>query len=133
MLNFTSGLERTLGSDVIKQILKSKILLVGSGGIGCELLKNLALSGFRHVEVIDLDTIDVSNLNRQLLFRGEHVGQAKCTVACQVAASMVGAPTKRKGNDDDNNSNDATKTADIQYIAHRTILVTMLIFLFSYI
>ena len=72
--NPLSGLERTLGSAVVEQILCSKILLVGSGGIGCELLKNLALSGFRHVEVIDLDTIDVSNLNRQLLFRGQHVG-----------------------------------------------------------
>ena len=75
--NPLSGLERTVGSAVLQQILSSKILLVGSGGIGCELLKNLSLSGFRQVEVIDLDTIDVSNLNRQLLFRGQHVGQRK--------------------------------------------------------
>jgi ubiquitin-like 1-activating enzyme E1 B len=84
-----AALEATLGKPLLEKIQTSKILLVGSGGIGCELLKNLALSGFRYVEVIDLDTIDVSNLNRQFLFRSQHVGKSKCEVACSVAQNMV--------------------------------------------
>lgn len=59
----------------------SRILLVGAGGIGCEVLKNLVLMGFAELEVIDLDTIEVSNLNRQFLFNKESVGKSKSHVA----------------------------------------------------
>ena len=58
-----------------------KILMVGAGGIGCELLKTLVLSGYTDLELVDLDSIDTSNLNRQFLFRKHHVGQPKAVVA----------------------------------------------------
>ena len=56
--------------------------------LGCELLKNLVLSGFKNIHIIDLDTIDVSNLNRQFLFQRKHVGKSKAYIAKESVLSL---------------------------------------------
>jgi ubiquitin-activating enzyme E1 len=70
-----------------------RYFLVGSGAIGCEMLKNWALMGVGAgdgglVTVTDMDTIEVSNLNRQFLFRAADVGCAKSEVAAEAARRM---------------------------------------------
>ncbi|XP_055702932.1 SUMO-activating enzyme subunit 2 [Phlebotomus papatasi] len=74
-------LDGVFEGDLQKKVSSAKILVVGAGGVGCEVLKNLVMCAFQNIEIIDLDTIEVSNLNRQFLFHREHVGKSKAQVA----------------------------------------------------
>lgn len=75
--------------DYISVIRDASILLVGAGGIGCEVIKNLVLCGVRKLVIVDLDTIDISNLNRQFLYQKKHVKMYKAVVAAECAQSAA--------------------------------------------
>ena len=64
--------------DVVKN---AKILVIGAGALGNEVLKNLALMGVGHIWVVDYDTIEDSNLSRSILFRAKNNGGKKAEVA----------------------------------------------------
>ncbi|KAL6534408.1 E1 ubiquitin-activating protein [Orobanche hederae] len=81
------------GSKLQKKLEDAKVFIVGSGALGCEFLKNLALMGVccgdgGKLTITDDDVIEKSNLSRQFLFRDWNIGQAKSTVAAS-AASLI--------------------------------------------
>ncbi|HME52195.1 MAG TPA: ThiF family adenylyltransferase [Candidatus Lokiarchaeia archaeon] len=67
-----------LDSELLK---KSTIFIAGVGALGCEITKDLALAGVGKLVLVDLDTIETSNLSRQLLFRMDDIGKPKAEVA----------------------------------------------------
>lgn len=90
--------------DTLDRVKSATGFIVGSGAIGCELLKNLAMMGIHKVKITDMDTIEKSNLNRQFLFRNSDIGQYKSSIACEAIKKMrpnleITALTNRVGNE----------------------------------
>lgn len=71
-----------------QKLAKARILVIGAGALGNELLKNLALLGVGNVLVADLDRIEYSNLSRSVLYRSEDRGRNKADVAAERAREI---------------------------------------------
>ena len=81
------------GKAFHEKITSARQFLVGSGAIGCEMLKNWSMMGLATgsqgvIHVTDLDTIEKSNLNRQFLFRSKDVGKFKAESAAAAVTEM---------------------------------------------
>lgn len=62
-------------------ISQARICLLGCGGLGSHLLYELAALGFKDVVIVDFDKVDISNLNRQILYKESDIGLSKSKVA----------------------------------------------------
>ena len=72
-----------VGAAGQERISASSALLIGVGGIGCSAASYLAASGVGHVVLCDFDTVDATNLGRQILYGPDDVGQLKAEVAAR--------------------------------------------------
>ena len=68
---------KKVGISGQKKIKKSKVLIIGMGGLGCPLLAYLASSGVNDIGIVDYDKIELGNLNRQILFNTSDIGKYK--------------------------------------------------------
>jgi len=71
------------------KIASCRLLVIGAGALGNEILKNAALLGFRKVTIVDLDRIEESNLSRTVLYRESDIGQFKSQVAARAYLSLA--------------------------------------------
>lgn len=83
-----TGLRICVGQETVDRLAHARLFMVGAGAIGCELLKNFAMLGVGtgkaskdkpagQIVLTDPDIIEVSNLNRQFLFREKHLRKPK--------------------------------------------------------
>lgn len=66
-----------IGEENLKKIQEKKVLLIGVGGVGTYALESLVRNGFINITIIDFDTIDITNLNRQLITNKDNIGKYK--------------------------------------------------------
>lgn len=71
------------GEEAQQRLLRSKVLVVGAGGLGCPAAQYLTAAGVGTLSIVDFDTVSVSNLHRQVLYGTDDVGRSKAHVACE--------------------------------------------------
>jgi adenylyltransferase/sulfurtransferase len=77
-----------VGADGQQKITDASVLLIGVGGIGCAAASYLVSSGVGHVVLNDFDTVDETNLGRQVLFGPDDLGQSKADVAVRKLGAL---------------------------------------------
>ncbi|PWK22126.1 adenylyltransferase/sulfurtransferase [Arcicella aurantiaca] len=70
-----------IGQDGQLKLKNAKVLVIGAGGLGCPVLLYLAAAGIGKLGIMDADSVDLSNLQRQVLYKVEDIGSPKATTA----------------------------------------------------
>lgn len=79
---------RILGEDKIENLNKSSVIVFGIGGVGGAVLEALVRGGVGTIAVVDKDTIDITNINRQIIATNDNIGEKKVDVAEKRALSI---------------------------------------------
>ena len=77
-----------VGIEGQQQLIDSHVLIVGAGGLGSPVALYLAASGVGHITIADHDTVDLTNLQRQIAHSTDRVGEAKVTSAAQAMHAL---------------------------------------------
>ncbi|EDO05196.2 ThiF family domain containing protein [Babesia bovis T2Bo] len=63
--------------------IHKNVIVIGAGGLGCEVIKNIVLLGSRNITIVDPDIIEIHNITRQFLYKVDDVGKYKAIVAAE--------------------------------------------------
>jgi adenylyltransferase/sulfurtransferase len=78
----------SLGEDGQNKLKAAKVVVAGVGGLGSPVSIYLAYAGVGHIKLVDYDTVSLSNLNRQILYTEDNIGQLKVLAAAEVIKHM---------------------------------------------
>ena len=87
-MDFSQRTQMVVGADRYDKVINKKICIVGVGGVGGAALEGLVRFGFKNIAIFDFDTVDITNLNRQIISTAAAVGQKKTLVAAERAKSI---------------------------------------------
>lgn len=88
MSDYLERSKQLLGDEKISNFADKLIVVIGIGGVGGTALESLARSGFKKFVIIDSDKVDVTNLNRQVLFTSKNIGENKVDAAVNRLAEI---------------------------------------------
>lgn len=72
-----------IGVEGQEKLAKSRVAVIGAGGLGSPVIKYLAAAGVGEIIVVDRDVVSLSDLNRQILYSESDVGRKKVEVVCE--------------------------------------------------
>ena len=78
---FLQRTELLIGSDNLEKLKNSNIIVFGLGGVGGVAVESLVRAGIGNLSIVDFDTVDKTNLNRQIITTQSTIGRAKVEVA----------------------------------------------------
>jgi molybdopterin/thiamine biosynthesis adenylyltransferase/rhodanese-related sulfurtransferase len=77
-----------MGMSGQEKLKVAKVLVIGAGGLGCPVLQYLVAAGVGTIGVVDDDTVDVTNLHRQILYAADDIGKGKAETAVKKLRAM---------------------------------------------
>ncbi|MCG8336019.1 MAG: HesA/MoeB/ThiF family protein [Proteobacteria bacterium] len=77
-----------LGEDLQKELKQKRVLVIGAGGLGSPILFYLAAAGVGNITICDFDTVELTNLNRQIIHNRNRIGQNKAQSAKKTLESF---------------------------------------------
>lgn len=104
-----------IGEKGQDMLLKSKVVVIGAGGLASPVLTYLACAGVGSITIVDYDTVSKSNLNRQFLYKEKEIGKQKAEIAQEVLIGINSNIKIKKISEkvDENNINRIIDGADV--------------------
>jgi molybdopterin/thiamine biosynthesis adenylyltransferase len=84
-------LVKDFGEERQEKLKSARVLIIGAGGLGCPVIQYLVAAGVGNIGIVDGDVVSLSNLQRQILYAEEEIGQSKAEIAAAKMTKLNGS------------------------------------------